>query len=185
MVCLGAFDIRPQLNKAARRKLSTDRIGRLDEIGFDWDPRVSAWESMFRELKSYVGKFGDCDVPDKWSENPKLASWVGTQRSLKRKNRLPTDREARLNGIGFNWSPHGSKWRARLEELVIYKSKYGNCDVPVEWPQDPRLGTWVHLQRQLAKAGKLSHERKARLDALGFDWTPRANKRRVSPLAAE
>jgi hypothetical protein len=26
---------------------------------------------------------------------------------------------------------------------------------------------------------------KARLDALGFDWEPRANKRRISPLAAE
>ena len=31
---------------------------------------------MFTELKLYVAKFNDCNVPATWEENPKLGKWV-------------------------------------------------------------------------------------------------------------
>ena len=36
-------------------KLSQARKARLDELGFDWDPHDSAWETMFAELKALQG----------------------------------------------------------------------------------------------------------------------------------
>jgi hypothetical protein len=35
---------------------------------------------------------------------------------------------------------------------------------------------WVQHQRQFQKTGKLSSNRKARLDALGFEWSPKTNR---------
>jgi Helicase associated domain len=69
--------------------------------------------------------------------------------------------------------------------LKAYRDKYGDCNVPRDWKENPKLARWVDTQRQLQRQGRLASERKARLDALGFDWNPQANKRRVSPLAAE
>jgi hypothetical protein len=39
-----------------------------------------------------------------------------------------------------------------------------------------KLGDWVKNQR--AKKDSMPAERKARLDAIGFEWNPLANKRR-------
>ena len=168
-----------QRDAKVRRKLSTDRKARLDEIGFVWDPaRELAWETMFSALKNYIEKFGDPNVPDKWSESLKLASWVGTQRMHKRKNRLSADREARLDGIGFSWNLRFYVGGARFADLVLYKGEHGNCNVLTKWPQNPPLGAWVSMQRKLANAGKLSPARKARLDTLGFDWVPQPTTRR-------
>jgi hypothetical protein len=43
--------------------------------------------------------------------------------------------------------------------------------VPTRWKRNPQLGTWVTTLRHLkTKKGKLSEERRKRLDALGFGW---------------
>ena len=66
--------------------------------------------------------------------------------------------------------------------LKAYRDKYGHCNVPKGWKENPQLGTWVDSQRQQQRQGTISSARKARLDALGFAWDPQAIKRR---LAAE
>jgi hypothetical protein len=66
-----------------------------------------------------------------------------------------------------------------LLSLKCYKERHGHCNVPVKWSESPKLGTWVLIQRVQKRKGAISAERKARLDALGFDWNPRPNKRRT------
>jgi hypothetical protein len=114
-----------------------------------------------------------------------LATWVRTQRQLNNKNLLSAERKTRLDEIEFEWNPYGSNWETMLAELKRYKDKHGDWNVPRGWKNNPYLATWVRRQRRAWKEGKLSSARKARLDALGFDWEPQANKRRISPLAAE
>lgn len=59
----------------------------------------------------------------------------------------------------------------RYEALRAYSaSNGGSCDVPQRYPPSPSLGVWVHTQRRAHAAGRLSPERKARLDELGFVW---------------
>jgi hypothetical protein len=162
----------------SKEKLSDARKTRLDALGFVWDPKDHAWETMFAELKRYKERFGDCEVPDKWNENPQLGIWVGTQRTRQKKGTLSIDRKSRLDEIGFVWDPLEAAWENMFAELKCYADKHGHCNVPAVWRQNPALGSWVHTQRVVNNAGKLSPERRARLDAVGFEWS----RRRWTPV---
>src|SRR5262249_2021162 len=65
--------------------------------------------------------------------------------------------------IGVSWD----EWYGRLE---TYKRQEGHCNVPAlhKTSEGYRLGQWVNVQR--FRQYGLSDERKARLNALGFDW---------------
>jgi hypothetical protein len=73
------------------------------------------WYATYNQLKDYKEQFGNCNVPYRWSENPKLASWVRKQRDEYRKMRsqLTNARVGLLNDIGFKWSN-----KKTLTELV-------------------------------------------------------------------
>jgi hypothetical protein len=158
------------LEKSGR--LAPSRKSRLDQLGFDWGLLESRWEANFAALERYKERFGDCNVPQGWEENPLLASWVTIQRERKASGKLSSERERRLNAIGFVWDPLDSSWEAMFTELKRYKDEHGDCNVPGDWGENIKLANWVGNQRQLQKKGKLSPERKARLDAIGFDWDP-------------
>ncbi len=152
--------------------LSPERIWRLESLGFIWQPLDAAWELHFSELCIYRSKHGHCGVPLRWLENPDLGRWVNALRSLKRQGRLAEDRIARLNRLGFEWNPVGSIWERRFNQLVEYKQRKGNCDVPAKWKQNPSLGKWVSHQRSYRLQAQLNAERVRRLDAIGFEWSP-------------
>jgi hypothetical protein len=54
--------------------------------------------------------------------------------------------------------------------LVAHKKVFGDCNVPKEWPENPKLGAWANTQRQDWKKGRLNKERTRRLEQLGFVW---------------
>jgi hypothetical protein len=151
-------------------KLSLERKARLHTLQFTWNPKSAAWEAMFAELNCYRERFGDCNVPKKWPENPELGAWVGTQRIFDTKGWLSADRKRRLNDLGFVWRPKGDAWENMFAELQRYKKRFGDCDVPVGWKENPKLARWVLTQR--SRAGELPPERKARLNEVSFIWTP-------------
>ena len=153
-------------------KLPQDRVDRLVGIDFDWTPPRGGtkrdWETRFKELVQYKAKHGDCDVPAKQGQ---LGRWVANHRATYKKGKLPQDRINRLVGIDFEWTPPiGRKgdWETRFNELVQYKAKHGDCNVPLRQGQ---LGRWVNKQRFNYKKGELSQGRIHRLDGIGFDWT--------------
>ena len=94
-----------------------------------------------------------------------------SQRTAYRAGSLAQDRIDRLNSIGFKWSlvERGPEvpWETRFNELVKYKAKHGDSDVPQRQGQ---LGTWVHTQRDVYKAGSLAQDRIDRLDSIDFEW---------------
>ncbi len=152
-------------------KLSEDRIKRLEEIGFEWDPFGSFWEEMFDTLKEYKENHGDCNVPYEWPENEQLGRWVGTQRRNCRKGLLSEDRIKRLEDIGFEWDPSESYWEKIFDALKEYKEEYGNCNVPKRWPKNKQLATWVSNQRVSYRKGILSEDRIRRLEDIGVELT--------------
>jgi hypothetical protein len=60
------------------------------------------------------------------------------------------------------------RWERRFQELVEFKEMHGHCNVPILWPENPKLGRWVDNQRKFFRDGKLSKEREQRLRKLGF-----------------
>ena len=66
-----------------------------------------------------------------------------------------------------------------FDHLVAYKKAHGHCNVPGRDKKYPRLSVWVNFQRQcfrLHYKSSLTREKVARLDSLGFDWNPLANR---------
>ena len=149
-------------------RLSPERTSLLDALGFDWNPVDAAFEAMFAELKRYRERSGHCNVPSGWPENPKLGTWVNTLRSAQRKGDLSVEKKARLEELGFVFNPFEAAWETMFAELKRYKERFGDCNVPKNWSENPGLAAWLEKQRQ--KKDGMTAERKARLDALGVVW---------------
>jgi hypothetical protein len=60
--------------------MTLSRIQQLESLGFAWDSRGATWEDCLSELADYSKIHGHCNVPQKYSENTKLAKWVTSQR---------------------------------------------------------------------------------------------------------
>ena len=153
-------------------ELNSERIKRLEELGFVWDPLTAIWEARFDELKQYKAEHNDCNVPEGWPENPKLAIWVAVQRRNRKSGKLEKERIRRLEKLGIVWDPLSGIWEASFDELKQYKAEHGDCDVSAGWSENPKLGRWVNSQRRAYKSGKLENERIRRLEKLGFVWDP-------------
>ncbi len=63
-----------------------------------------------------------------------------------------------------------ANWEEMFQALVAFKKDKGHCRVPAKWSENPQLGTWVGTRRRDFRKGRLSEERVARLEALGFEW---------------
>ena len=171
---LGIWVMRQRIRKRKGR-LSADRIQRLDALGFEWDPRATAWEEMFARLGQFQERFGHCHVRSSWPEDPQLGIWVHSQRQRRSKGHLSADHIRRLEALGFEWAAPmpriaSSRWDGMFARLVQFKDRFGHCHVRSRWPEDPQLAKWVYSQRQRRGKGRLSADRIQRLDALGFEW---------------
>ena len=158
--------------RLARRQntLSSDRIARLDAIGFVWEPFDASWEEMYGALVAYQHAHGDCNVPRKYGENQRLSTWIHNQRRSRKRGTLSADRISQLDAIGFVWDTLDALWEEMYGALVAYKQRYGHCDVRKAYVDNPQLAGWVSHQRQLRKRGTLSADCISQLDAIGFVW---------------
>jgi len=83
-------------------KLDPERISRLNDLGFDWDPLKTLWENGFTHLEKFVENEGHTIVPYSHEiEGYDLGLWVSTQRSNVRK--ISNERKSRLDSLGFVW----------------------------------------------------------------------------------
>ena len=129
------------------------------------------WTTRFSELVAYKYMHGHCDASSNDEGDNGLGYWVEDMREEFKSGRLSDERVAKLNDLGFIWRPKlRLDWTARFRELVAYKRMYGNCCVPRKEGEHKSLGNWVMRVRQDFKKGKLSEERIAKLNGIGFVW---------------
>ncbi len=162
------FNLRQERKKGT--VFSEERVRRLDEIGFAWDVLETSWGENFSALTRFKKEHGHCNVPQNWSENPRLGRWVNLQRQKRRRAILSEEQVRRLDELGFLWGPHESFWEEMFSALAEFRRKHGHCNVPVTWLENPRLGRWVHTQRKARKRRTLNEERALRLENIGFLW---------------
>jgi hypothetical protein len=151
----------------AKGSLSEDRIRKLEGLGFEWDPIKEDWNLKYSELEAYKAKNGDCRVPAVYKPNIKLGNWVFTQRAAYSNGSLSTDRITKLESLGFEWDPNEIDWNQKFEALKLYKAENGDCRVGKKFQV---LLSWVYKQRNDFKNGRISADRIAKLEALGFEW---------------
>jgi hypothetical protein len=62
------------------------------------------------------------------------------------------------------------RWKRQFAALAEYRREHGHCLVSLRGQGNSRLAKWVAEQRALRRRGKLSAERRRRLEQLGFAW---------------
>lgn len=129
------------------------------------------WRSLYERLKQYCADHGDADVPSGWKADRQLAAWVSNQRERRKKGVMLDEEFALLDELGLTWQSRDvGTWEDRLAEVTAFKTRHGHCDVPTVFAENPKLGRFVNAMRTQRNAGKLSAERIAKLDAIGFAW---------------
>jgi hypothetical protein len=141
--------------------------------------KYTAWEVRLSELADYRKIHGHCNVPQKYSENTKLGTWVANQRHQGKTSQMTLPRIQALESLGFEWGSRGTAWEDRLSELAEYRKVHGHCNVSCRYSENIKLGTWVETQRSqysLHLKGKTSHMTLPRIQALenlGLQWVSR------------
>lgn len=150
----------------------------LGSIGFNWHSAVNdhRWHEMYSELKRYEAEHLSADVPGRCKEHPQLASWVQRQRERRKKGALSEAEIQLLDQLGLTWKSRDvGTWEDRFEEVAGFKAKHGHCNIPIKYPENPKLGRFVNNTRTQRNSRKLSADRIAKLDAIGFVWAPPRN----------
>jgi hypothetical protein len=159
--------------RSTKSTLSEERISRLNELGFVWDPLNEQWEQGFSLLSKFKQREGHCLVPNNHFEDGfKLGKWLDRQRSTE--STLSEERLSRLNELGFVWDPFNDQWEQGFSLLSAFKQREGHCLVPYKHLEHGfRLGHWVSRHR--SNKLTLSGERLNRLTNLGFVWSAKKN----------
>jgi acetone carboxylase gamma subunit len=81
--------------------LSSERIEKLNEVGFVWDVLEAQWSEYFEQLCRYKKEHENTLVPQRYEDNPSLGKWVNSQRSNYNANKLSPQRIENLNEISI------------------------------------------------------------------------------------
>lgn len=149
-----------------------DRKAQLDGIHFEWiSPVKRKWHNNLNRLRAYFEQYQDSNVPNKWPEDPKLASWVSHQRARRKKDELTEEEIHLLDELKFTWaSRERGTWEDNIELIKEFIANYGHCEISTNYPENPKLGRFVNNVRSQKNRGALPAERIAELDQLGFSW---------------
>ncbi len=157
-----------------KNKLTSEKINRLEALGFIWDPLAQQWEEGFKELSAYKDAHGHANPPQSYITNTKyqLGTWCDTNRTNYKKNKLTSEKINRLEALGFIWDPLAQQWEEGFKELSAYKDAHGHANPSKSYITNTKyqLGAWCDTNRQNYKKNKLTSEKINRLEALGFIW---------------
>ncbi|MBR1885956.1 MAG: Helicase associated domain protein [Schwartzia sp.] len=174
-------------NRAAfrKRKLSEEKIRRLQEIQMIWDVDEYRWMRNYALCRAYVRKHNK-QVPYGYvtSDGVRLGKWLSKVRTnhvnkAERYRALRDDQIELLAEIGVKLEKGGGRsWERSFAAAEQYFRENGNLDIPegTASPDGVRLRRWLDCQRQSYAGlnhGSVTPERKAKLDALHFDWSLR------------
>jgi len=185
--------VREQRSLFNNGKLQDIRRERLTDLGFIFDggeakkvreqsegKACHSWNDKFAMLENFKEKHGHTCVPKQEAE---LGWWVQQCRQLYNNSKLTDDKRERLEAIGFVFDGAEAKrvrdsfqgkpagtWDDKLKLLVEFKDQNGHTCVVQKHPQ---LGFWVKEQRMALNKGRLSEDRRQKLDDIGFTWDAR------------
>lgn len=171
-------------------ELTADQIKQLESIGMVWDAVSARWEKAYAEAAVYYAENGDLETPTKYvtPSGVALGSWLSSQRRLYQDGKLSTDKIARLEKIGMDWSDrHDRSWQKYYAAARQYYQSHANLDIPAGYVtvDGITLGKWLaRLRRIYEKSGTttraLSDTRKAMLDHLGMKWPEQQPNRKTA-----
>ena len=174
-------------NDKKRKEMSAPLPPQRQKIRFR-SHQAESWMEKYEELLDYRLSNGHCLVPNQYPANPSLAEWVKRQRyqyklkGLGKHSSMSDDRVTALEKLGFVWNSHDAVWEERLKELKLYKSMFGNTNVPSKYEANPQLAIWIKRQRRQykflteGKPSTMTPYRVEKLREINFSWSGRKPK---------
>lgn len=165
-----------QRKQFSEQKLTAEKIQKLNDRGFNWNPVASKWDQWVGLLKEYNDINGNCDVPKRMLfKGEKLGAWVLNTRTSK--DKLPKERVDQLTDMGFAWARmddiRSSVWSEGIQSLDKFIEREGTSVVPKNHVEDEfSLYSWCLAQRKRFTDNKLTEEQINQLNQRGFDWNP-------------
>ena len=188
--------VQSQISNFRRKKLSPEKIDRLDSIGFRFEtnqivkPKLikpikevifydELWNKQYLKLITYKIENGECNVRKSY-EDATLGSWVFNQRKNRRQDKLSREKIEKLNLLGFRWDEvknisEFEVWNKSYRKLKELFDKSAHSS-PKKEDGDEQLISWVQQQRHKQRKGKLKKEYFDLLTNLKFDWNPDVSK---------
>ena len=158
-----------------QKKLTQDRVEKLNEIGFPWDIRGLNWLAAFCDLEELTHLLGHFPKKSELKGgNEYLSGWLNTQRMAYRSGSLEEDKAQKLISLGCKMKINSTmSWDERFEQLKSFVEQNGRFPANEDNKTSKELkalNTWQNSQRNAFLAGKLSGDHKQKLDSIGFAW---------------
>lgn len=173
-------------------RLTTTRQTKLKEIGFNFEQNLKEieWNRKYELIKNYYEHYHTTDIPMNfmtkngidYDENGiDLRSWSDIQKKSFAKGKMTEERQKKLESINFDFSQNKFErdWQNNYDLAKIYYNHFHNLNIPVKfmtsngYEHDNKgitLGRWISKQRSDWKSGKLSNEKKEKLNSIGMIW---------------
>jgi len=156
-------------------QLTPERKAKLDALGMRWEKKPDPWEVRYDLARAFYEEHGHLRVPaDYKPEGIWLNKWLSEQKQImagKRKGKsLTADQLRRLKAISFDdLNSKERAWEEQYAQAKAYFDRHGDLEVPAGFVAENgrRLDIWVFRQRKKYRDGKLSPERRRRLEAVG------------------
>ena len=145
--------------------LKPERELALLQLGFDFDPHETKWQSNYQSVVEYYRLNGHSS-PNRRSNNEHertLAEWVHRMHKLVRENQLETEKVEQLKLINIDGEPASHRHNAQglphtfsqyLEKLMIQIQRHGNTIDSSMLDQD--LYQWVLFQDKRIKSALIT-----------------------------
>lgn len=162
--------------------MTSERIAKLDDIGFSWETR-STWEHRFQQLKDYYNQHGHCNVPNR-EEYQDVRKFIFGQRHQYKLRQsdgtgsMTDERLKALESIHFDFTPHREhvyqkEWDKYYKELKSFFEQHNHSVVP---KKNRLLWRWTEVQREEYQKwleGKdtfITQDKIKHLNSLKFFW---------------
>ncbi len=173
-----------QSGETTSTRLSEERISALNEIGMEWRTRQEIqWDEAYGLLVEYFSTHGNIDIQNRYRTKNGfgLGVWLCKQRTKYSKGQLEKKYVERLNKLDPNWSNRlVHTWDESFLLAKRYYLENGNLRVPHDYKAEGvRLNAWLSFQRVMQHKGKLSSDKKEKLDTIGMWWNKTAESERA------
>ncbi len=203
--------IRTQRYYYKNKRLSSERIIKLNSIDFEWEIKSirnkkenlvdikysneDKWNEMFENLASYYHKNKTFILPED-EEFGILKRWCLTQRTKYNKNILLQERIKKLDDLGFPWKEKRGRKKLKKETIkktyfndqweIMYNKLYEFYTINRHFKipltsENKKLILWLKTQRNNYKNQQLSSERILKLNTINFPWVSNG-KEFINPI---
>mmetsp|Transcript_23347 Transcript_23347/g.35356 ORF Transcript_23347/g.35356 Transcript_23347/m.35356 type:complete len:546 (+) Transcript_23347:106-1743(+) len=141
-----------------KSKLTSEKIEKLNSIGFAWESENDTWQKQFNKLREHREKYGDCNLEKSPLNGSGLEAWISKQRDAFKSGKLGTGRKELLDKLGMVWDTNTKP------ECPSAWSRFDDDDKLLKWIATKRKKKTNHRSKALIQTPY--HEPKPKSDDL-------------------